>query len=152
MRFQEHGAKGRTQRQGVHSRQTDSDRHRQTELAVERTRRTGHEAHRNEHGHHHERDRYDRAAQLAHRVDRRLSGRSVPLVELGMDTLDDDDRVIDDDCDRKHHSAQRQQVNTEPDQVQHKERTDQARPGWRSPESTSNGNPAGRRKRRSTRE
>ena len=124
MRFQEHGAKGRTQRQGVHGREADSDRHRQTELAVERTRGSGHEAHRNEHGHHHERDRYDRSAQLAHRVDRRLAGGSVPLIEFGVDSLHDDDRVIDDDCDRKHHSRQRQQVNAEPDQVQHEERTD----------------------------
>lgn len=68
----------------------------------------------------------DRSAQLAHRVDRRLAGGSVPLIEFGVDSLHDDDRVIDDDCDRKHHSRQRQQVNAEPDQVQHEERTTSA--------------------------
>ena len=34
-----------------------------------------------------------------------LLGGSVPLIEFGVDSLHDDDRVIDDDCDRKHHSA-----------------------------------------------
>ena len=72
MRLQEKGTKCRTQRQGVDSRDTDCDRHGQTELTVEGTGCTGHETYRNEHGHHDERNRYDRATDLAHGVDRSL--------------------------------------------------------------------------------
>ena len=125
VRFEEQCAKRRAQRQCIDSRQTDSDSHRQTELAVESTRRTGHEAHRNEHGHHHQRNRNDRAAKLAHRIDRGFLSRFIPLVQLGMDTLDDDDRIVDHNRNSQHHRAEGQQVHTEPDQVKHKEGTDQ---------------------------
>ena len=54
VRFQEQGAQCRTQRQCVDRRQTDSDSQSQTKLAVESTRGPRHEAHGDEHGHHHQ--------------------------------------------------------------------------------------------------
>ena len=70
MRFQEYRTQGGTQCQGVQSGQTDSDRHRQTELAIERTGRTSHETYRNKHGHHDQRNGNNSATQLAHGIDR----------------------------------------------------------------------------------
>ena len=60
VRFQEDRTQRRTQRQGVQSGKTDRDRHRQTELAIEDTRRTTHERYRDEHGHHDQCDGDDR--------------------------------------------------------------------------------------------
>ena len=102
VRFQEHGAQRRTQRQRVDGGQADGDGHRQTELAVERTRRTGDEAYRNEHGHHHEGDRHDSSRNFAHRVDRRFQRRFITLIQFGMYRLDDHDGIIDDNTDGKY--------------------------------------------------
>ena len=43
-----------------------------------------------------------------------------------MDTLDDDDRIIDHNRNRQHHCRQGQQVQAETDQFQDEERTDQS--------------------------
>ena len=116
MRFQEYRTQGGTQCQGVQSGQTDSDRHRQTKLAIERTGCTSHETYGNKHGHHDQRNGDDSATQLTHGIDRSEFRRLVPLVQLGMDTLDDDDRIIDHNRDGKHHSTKSQQVDTKSDQ------------------------------------
>ena len=70
MRFQEYRTQGGTQCQGVQSGQTNSDRHRQTKLAIERTGRTSHETYGNKHGHHDQRNGNNSATQLAHGIDR----------------------------------------------------------------------------------
>ena len=59
---------------------------------------------------------HDSATQLTHGIDRSEFRRLVPLVQLGMDTLDDDDRIIDHNSDGKHHSTKSQQVDTKSDQ------------------------------------
>ena len=121
MRFQEDGTQRRTQGQGVQSRETDGNRHGQTELTVESTCRTSHEAHGNEYGHHHQRNGDDGTTQFTHGVDGSCTGRFVALVQLGMDALDDDDGIIDHNRNGKHHGRKGQQVDTEANQFQYEE-------------------------------
>ena len=116
MRFQKNGTQCRTQCQGVQCGQTDSDSHCQTELAIERTCRTTHETYRNKHGHHDQCDRYDSTTQFVHRIDRCQTGGCISLIELGMYTLDNHNRIIDHDRNGKHKGTQGQQVQTESDQ------------------------------------
>ena len=47
-----------------------------------------------------------------HRLDRRLARRQAVL-DVMLDRLDDDDRVVDDDADRQHQAEQRQVVEAE---------------------------------------
>ena len=137
MRFQKNGTQCRTQCQGVQCGQTDSDSHCQTELAIERTCRTTHETYRNKHGHHDQCDRYDSTTQFVHRIDRCQTGGCISLIELGMYTLDNHNRIIDHDRNGKHKGTQGQQVQTESDQWQYEECTDK---GYRN----SNGRNQGR--------
>ena len=115
VRLQEQGTQRRRKRQGVQSWETDGNRHGQTELLVERTCRTAHETYRDKHGHHHQRNGNDGTAQFAHGINGSLTGRLIPLVQLGMDTLDDDYGIVDDYGNRKHHCRQGQQVDTKAD-------------------------------------
>ena len=56
VRFKQHGTQGRAQRQCVDGREADGEGHGETELTIEGSRCSGHEAHRNEHRHHHQRN------------------------------------------------------------------------------------------------
>ena len=116
MRFQENSTKRRTQCQGIQCRQTDSNSHRHTELAIEYTGCTSHKTYRDKHGHHHQCNRNDRSAKFTHCIDRCLFRRFVSLVQLGMDPLDDDYGIVDHNRNGKYHRTKRQQVNAEPDQ------------------------------------
>ena len=69
VRLQEQGTQCRRQSQGVDSRETDGQCHCDTKLLIERTGRTAHEAHRDKHGHHHQRDGHDSTTQFTHGVD-----------------------------------------------------------------------------------
>ena len=121
MRLQEDGAQSRTQRQGVQRGETDGDGHCKTELPVERTGCTTHKTYRHEHRHHYQCNGDDGAAQFTHGVDRGGSCRFISLVELGVNTLDDDYGVVHHNRDGKHHGREGQQVDTEPDQLQYEE-------------------------------
>ena len=125
VRLQEHRTQSRTQRQGIQCGQTDRDSHCQTELTIECTGRTAHETYRDKHGHHDQRDGDDSTTQFVHGIDRSQFRRFVTLVQFGMDTLDDHDRIIDHNCNGKHHGTKSQQVQAKADQRQHEERTDQ---------------------------
>ena len=115
VRFQEDGTQCRAQRQSVQCGETDSDSHRQTELPVEYTCRTTHETYRDEYRHHDQRNRNDGTTQFTHGVDGSGTGRFIPLVQLRMDTFDDDDGVVDHYRNGKHHGRKGQQVDTEAD-------------------------------------
>ncbi len=52
---------------------------------------------------------------------RRPSG-ARPLLDVALDVLDDDDRVVDDDADREHEAEQRQRVQREAERVHDGER------------------------------
>ncbi len=121
--FQEHGAESRRQRQGVERRDTDGDSHRQTELTVEHARGAGHERYGDKHEHHHQSDRYDGAAYLAHGVDGCAARALVADIELGVDSLHHHYRVVDHNRDRKHESRQSDEVDREADEVHEEERT-----------------------------
>ena len=54
------------------------------------------------------------------RLKRRQSG-----LELALDILDHDDRVVDDEADRQHHAEQAQHVEREAEDLHHRQRRDQ---------------------------
>ena len=60
--------------------------------------------------------------------------RRQPGLELALDVLDDDDRVVDDEADRQHHAEQAQHVEREAEHLHHRERRDQRDREWRSSE------------------
>ena len=126
VRFQEHGAKGRRECQGVDSRDDDTHSHGHTELAVEGTACATHKRHRDEHGSHDERDGDDGAGDLVHGVDSSRERVVVALVKLGVDGLDDHDGIIDHDGDSQQQRRQRQQVDGESKDPQEEEGTYQS--------------------------
>ena len=79
------------------------------ELLVEGALQAGDEGRRQEHRDQHQRDRDQRAADLVHRLVRRLLGRHA-LCQVALDVLDHDDGVVDHDADRQHQAEQRQRV------------------------------------------
>ncbi len=102
MTLEEHGAERGREGKGVERGDTDGDRHCETELAVEHTCGAAHERYRDEHEHHHEGDRDDGSAYLAHCVDRCLARALVAHVEFGVDRLDHHYGVVDHNGYRKH--------------------------------------------------
>ena len=125
MRFQEDGTQCRRQCQRVQCREGDRDGHCNTELTVERTGRTSHETYRDKHGHHDQCNGNQCTAQFTHGINRSLTRRFISLVQLGMDTFDHNDGIIDHNRNGKHHGRQCQQVHTKADQFQHKEGSNQ---------------------------
>ena len=123
--LQDQRAEGRRQRQGVDGRNTYGHGHRDTELGVERSRRTAHHRHGDEHRHEDQRRGDDGRRDARHGVDGGHVGGLVPGVEAGLDRLDDDDGVVDDRTDRKHQGEERQQVDREAGHRKEGKRTDQ---------------------------
>ena len=125
LRLQQDSTKSRRKGQGVKSRDDNRDGHGDTELTVERTRRTTHERHGDEHRCHNEGDGDDGARNLVHGVDRCQSCRLVSKVELGMDSLHNHDGIIDHNGNGKHKGGKCQQVEREAEHVEEEECTDQ---------------------------
>ena len=71
------------------------------------------ERHRHEHRAEHEHDGDQRAADLAHRLVRRLARAAGAPRHDALDVLDHDDRVVHHDADREHQPEQRQRVDRE---------------------------------------
>ena len=101
MGLEEDGAECGREGKGVDGGEADGNSHGNTELTVEGAAGTAEEADGDEHGHHDKGDGDDGAAEVVHGVERCLAGRGVAHVELGVDTFDDNDGVIDDDGDGK---------------------------------------------------
>ena len=120
---QEQGCQRGRQRQRVEGRDHGGDRDRQRELAVELAGEPADERDRDEHGAEHQRDRDDRAAHLVHRLYVASVGVR-PELDVALDVLDDDDRVVDHDADREHEPEQRQRIDREAEAEQHRERAD----------------------------
>ena len=59
-----------------------------------------------------------------HRLQGRVARRQ-PVLDVVLDRLDDDDRVVDDEADREHQAEQRQRVDREAEQREERERADQ---------------------------
>ena len=105
---QQRGECGRQrERQDQRDDRRRRDRHR--ELLIERARQAGEEQRRHEHRTQHQHDRDQRRRHLVHRGLRRLQ-RGQPPLEIPLDILDHDDRVVDYHADRQHHAEQRQVV------------------------------------------
>ena len=113
----------RRQRQRVDRRDHRRDRDGQRELPVELAGQAGDEGERHEHRDEHQRDRDDRAGDLAHRLVGRLARRE-PLLDVALDILDHDDRVVDDDADRQHEAEQAERVDREAEEIHHREGAD----------------------------
>ena len=72
-------------------------------------------ADRDEHRREDERDGDDRARTSDIALMRRLARRH-PLLDVVLDRLDDDDRVVDDEPDRQHEAEERERVDREPEE------------------------------------
>ena len=124
VRLEQQRAHRRRQRQRHDQRDHGRARDGERELPVELAGNAGDEGGRNEHRAQHERDRDQRAADLVHRLDRGVARTKAPL-DIALDILDHDDRVVDHDADREHQSEQRQIVERESEQAHHEEGADQ---------------------------
>ena len=71
-----------------------------------------------------DRHRDDRSDELTRRIRRRLV-RSLAHVQMALDVLNHDDRIVDDETDRQHDREQRQQVDRESKREHQKRRADE---------------------------
>ena len=99
--LEQQGGQRRRQRQGVDRRDHRRDGDRQRELVVEAPGQAADEGERHEDRDEHRRDGDDRARHLAHRLVGGVA-RAEPVLDVALDVLDDDDRVVDDDADGEH--------------------------------------------------
>ena len=77
-----------------------------------------------EHGREHEGDGHQRSAHFVHRAPRRVPRRHA-LVQIPLDVLHDDNRIVHDDADREHEAEERQRVQRKSERLQHGERADE---------------------------
>ena len=105
---------------GDDHRDRDGDR----ELLVERARDATEEGHWQEDGEQHQHDRDQRAGDFRHRRLGSLEGRELLRRHVGLDRLDDDDRIVHDEADGEDHAEHRQHVDREAEQVHADEGTD----------------------------
>src|SRR5215475_6947493 len=109
MRFEEHGAEGRAERQRDEAGDDRRGRDRHRELTEEQSGDAGDKGSWHEDGAEREGDRDQRPADFVHRPMGCLQGRHA-VAHVALDIFDDDDRVVDDDADRQHEAEQRQVV------------------------------------------
>ena len=107
------GTEGRGERKRVDERKTYGHGHRKTELLVECTCGTAHEADRNEHGHEYECSSHESHGYAAHCLYCSLVSRLASLVKPGLYGLHDHDGVIDDRSDHQHQRKERDHVEAE---------------------------------------
>ena len=108
MRGHDEGAERRGEGERVHERDTHGNGHRQTELSVECTCGSAHEAYRDEHGHEHESSGYERCGDAPHGVYGRFVCGFISLVEFRLHGLYHDDRVVHH---RSNHQHERKEGN-----------------------------------------
>ncbi len=124
LRPQDQRAERRREREGIEGRDEDRDRDRDRELHVHPALDAAHEGHGNEHGGENEGDSDDRLGDLFHRLQRGVLRREAVL-DVVLDRLDDDDRVVDDEADREDEAEQRQRVDREAEHRKEDERADE---------------------------
>ena len=122
---QQHAGERRRQRQRVERGDRHRERDRQRELLIQPAGRAREERDRHEHRRQHQRGRDDGAGHLAHRVGRGLARRLVIVVDVPLDVLDHDDRIVDDEAGRERDAEQRQRVDREAEQLHERERADE---------------------------
>ena len=123
--FAAHEARAHHRRQGQRDEHGDEDRHRHgdAELAEQPADDPAHQEQRYEHGDEREADRHDRKADLTGALDRRLH-RAQPILEMAVDVLEHDDRVVDDKANRDRQRHQRQIVEAVAQHVHDRESAD----------------------------
>ena len=77
-----------------------------------------------EDGGQHQRDRDEGAAHLVHGAMGRLAGRH-PFMQVALDVLDDDDRIVDHDADGEHEAEEGEVVQREAEGAHHGEGADE---------------------------
>ena len=125
MRSHDQGTECRGEGERVHERNAHSHCHRQTELRVECTCGSSHEAHRNEHGHEHECGRNESCGNAFHRVYSGPVCGFVSYVKLRLDRLHHDDGVVHHRSDDEHKGEESDHVETESRHHQEGECADQ---------------------------
>src|SRR5690625_4406510 len=113
--LQHRRAKRRRKNNRHDHRQADSRNHRRRKLPVNNTGRPAKESHRNIDGRKNDTDPDQRARDLIHRFPRRFQRRKPFLVHHTFNVLNHDNRIIDQQTDRKDHRKHRQHVNREPE-------------------------------------
>ena len=100
--------------QGCRIDRADQRRRRddQRKLRVHAPARAGEEGGRHEYRHQHQRDADDRPEQLVHCLDGSRAARQ-PRLDVARRTLDDHDRVVDDNADCQHHREQAREIDRE---------------------------------------
>ncbi len=106
------------QRQRHQRGEGDGRDHGDRELAVDDADRAREERHRHEHRDQHQRNAYDCAGDLSHRLARGFARRQPFLGHDALDVLDHDDGVVDQDADGEHHGEQGQHVDGEAEHQQ----------------------------------
>ncbi|MNJ30299.1 hypothetical protein D3C77_248970 [compost metagenome] len=123
VRAQQESGECRAQGKRIDRRENGRDGDGQRKLTIELTLQTAQECGRDKHRSEHRSDRDDRTGHLVHRTPCGL-GRWLAVLDVALDVLDDDDRIVDDDTDRKHQAKQRQGVERETHQVHNRKGTD----------------------------
>ena len=109
-RLEKRRTKRRRQRQSHQRGECDGDDHRHRELSIDDAHGARKERHRHKDRHENKCDADDRAADLAHRLARRILRRQAFFGHDAFDIFDHDDRIVHDDADRQHHAEHRQHV------------------------------------------
>ena len=109
----QHGTKGRAEDKCRYTAQTYGSCQCDTELSVEHTRSTGHEAHGDEHSHEHEGTGDNRHGHIAHGVACCLIGTLVTGIKLGLYGLHHHDGIVHHRTDSQYQGKQSQQVQRE---------------------------------------
>jgi hypothetical protein len=115
----------RRQRQRVERRQGHGERDRHRELRIQASGSAWEERDRHEHRDENQRRRDDGPQHFAHRVDGRLARRHLEFLDMPLDVLDHDDRVVDDDAGGEDDAEQRQRVDGVAHQLDEGERADE---------------------------
>ena len=115
----------RRERQRVERRQRHRERDRQRELLIEPARRAREERDRHEHRHQHQTGRDDRPDHFRHGRRRGVARRFAVIVDVPMNVLDDDNRIVDHQTGRERDAEQRQRVDRKSERIDERERADQ---------------------------
>ena len=118
-------AQHRREREREEARNENRAGERERELDEQPAGAAGGERHRRVHGSERERHRHDRETHLAHAAERRLH-RLHAFLDVAVDVLEHDDRIVDDQPDRQHEREESERVDREAGGEHQRAHADQA--------------------------
>ena len=124
-------AQRRRQRERHQHRDHDGHRHGPAELVHVTPGVAGHEGDGNENDDQRDRGGHHRQRNLARRLNRRLHGRHVFLLDVAVDVFQHDDGVVDHDAHGQRQPQQRHRVQREVHGADQRERGDRSKSEWR---------------------